>query len=252
MRAISPQRKTAIVLFNLGGPDAPEAVRPFLFNLFSDPAIDPISGIEGVVNTYIVSLGLIGFIGLCVSWFPAIVARLQISYSIVFVGLGFFLYSITDILPLPSPYRDEHLTVRLTELIVIIALMGTGLKIDRAFGLRKWHVPFRLLIVAMILSIASLTFLGAWLLGLQLASALLLAAALAPTDRSGLAGCARPANPQRLPRWQSVGLAGGNGAEGQQKRKPAHGGGIHRACRGAKARSAFRRGAFLRRLQSQP
>lgn len=39
MRAISPQRKTAIVLFNLGGPDAPEAVRPFLFNLFSDPAI---------------------------------------------------------------------------------------------------------------------------------------------------------------------------------------------------------------------
>lgn len=134
------------------------------------------------MNTYIVSLGLIGFIGLCVSWFPAIVARLQISYSIVFVGLGFFLYSITDILPLPSPYRDEHLTVRLTELIVIIALMGTGLKIDRAFGLRKWHVPFRLLIVAMILSIASLTFLGAWLLGLQLASALLLAAALAPTD----------------------------------------------------------------------
>ena len=32
-------RKTAIVLFNLGGPDRPEAVRPFLFNLFNDPAI---------------------------------------------------------------------------------------------------------------------------------------------------------------------------------------------------------------------
>ena len=31
--------KTAIVLFNLGGPDRPEAVRPFLFNLFNDPAI---------------------------------------------------------------------------------------------------------------------------------------------------------------------------------------------------------------------
>lgn len=39
MRAISPQRKTAIVLFNLGGPDTPAAVRPFLFNLFFDPAI---------------------------------------------------------------------------------------------------------------------------------------------------------------------------------------------------------------------
>ena len=31
--------KTAIVLFNLGGPDGQGAVRPFLFNLFHDPAI---------------------------------------------------------------------------------------------------------------------------------------------------------------------------------------------------------------------
>ncbi len=33
------RRKIAIVLFNLGGPDRPEAVRPFLVNLFTDPAI---------------------------------------------------------------------------------------------------------------------------------------------------------------------------------------------------------------------
>ena len=31
--------KLAVVLFNLGGPDSPEAVAPFLKNLFSDPAI---------------------------------------------------------------------------------------------------------------------------------------------------------------------------------------------------------------------
>ena len=31
--------KTAVVLFNLGGPDGPAAVQPFLFNLFNDPAI---------------------------------------------------------------------------------------------------------------------------------------------------------------------------------------------------------------------
>ena len=31
--------RTAVVLFNLGGPDRPEAVAPFLFNLFNDPAI---------------------------------------------------------------------------------------------------------------------------------------------------------------------------------------------------------------------
>ncbi len=32
-------KKLAVVLFNLGGPDGPRAVRPFLFNLFRDPAI---------------------------------------------------------------------------------------------------------------------------------------------------------------------------------------------------------------------
>ena len=31
--------RVAIVLFNLGGPDSPEAIKPFLLNLFPDPAI---------------------------------------------------------------------------------------------------------------------------------------------------------------------------------------------------------------------
>jgi ferrochelatase len=34
----------AVVLFNLGGPDRPEAVEPFLFNLFNDPAIIGLPG----------------------------------------------------------------------------------------------------------------------------------------------------------------------------------------------------------------
>lgn len=42
---ISLSSKTAIVLFNLGGPDSPQAVKPFLFNLFNDPAIIGLPGI---------------------------------------------------------------------------------------------------------------------------------------------------------------------------------------------------------------
>ncbi|RZJ86095.1 MAG: ferrochelatase, partial [Brevundimonas sp.] len=34
-----PGKRIAVVLFNLGGPDGPASVRPFLFNLFADPAI---------------------------------------------------------------------------------------------------------------------------------------------------------------------------------------------------------------------
>jgi ferrochelatase len=36
--------KKAIILFNLGGPDSPDAVEPFLFNLFNDPAIINLPG----------------------------------------------------------------------------------------------------------------------------------------------------------------------------------------------------------------
>lgn len=42
------RRRIAVVLMNLGGPDGPEAVQPFLFNLFNDPAI---IGLPGVVRT---------------------------------------------------------------------------------------------------------------------------------------------------------------------------------------------------------
>jgi ferrochelatase len=38
------KRRVAIVLFNLGGPDRPESVQPFLTNLFSDPAILRVPG----------------------------------------------------------------------------------------------------------------------------------------------------------------------------------------------------------------
>ena len=37
--------RVAVVLFNLGGPDSPAAVRPFLFNLFNDPAIICLPGL---------------------------------------------------------------------------------------------------------------------------------------------------------------------------------------------------------------
>ena len=36
---MSPRRKLAVVVFNLGGPDSLKAVRPFLFNLYRDTAI---------------------------------------------------------------------------------------------------------------------------------------------------------------------------------------------------------------------
>jgi ferrochelatase len=47
--------KLAIILFNLGGPDGPEAVRPFLRNLFRDPAIIGAPGLVREALAWLIS-----------------------------------------------------------------------------------------------------------------------------------------------------------------------------------------------------
>ncbi|MGB9374677.1 MAG: cation:proton antiporter [Jiangellales bacterium] len=73
-------------------------------------------------------------------------------------------------------------TERITEVVVIVALFGVGLAIDRPFSLRGWSSTWRMLVVVMPLSIAGVAVTGWWLAGLVPAAALLLGAVLAPTD----------------------------------------------------------------------
>ncbi len=44
------RKKVGVVLFQLGGPDTPEAVEPFLYNLFCDPEIIPLGPIGGLLR----------------------------------------------------------------------------------------------------------------------------------------------------------------------------------------------------------
>jgi sodium/hydrogen antiporter len=82
----------------------------------------------------------------------------------------------------PHPSEELAIVEHLSEFVVIISLMGAGLKIDRPFGWRRWRLTWRLLGISMPLTILGLAWLGQNLLGLSLAAAVLLAAALAPTD----------------------------------------------------------------------
>ena len=41
---LDPGKCTGLVLCGMGGPDGPQAVQPFLRNLFSDPSILPLPG----------------------------------------------------------------------------------------------------------------------------------------------------------------------------------------------------------------
>ncbi|MEL6609360.1 MAG: cation:proton antiporter [Pseudomonadota bacterium] len=69
-----------------------------------------------------------------------------------------------------------------SELIVIISLAGAGIAVDTRATWRNWQPTFRLLAVAMPLTIIGVWAMGQAWLGLSLAGAALLAAALAPTD----------------------------------------------------------------------
>jgi sodium/hydrogen antiporter len=134
------------------------------------------------MDSYIVSITLIGVAALGMAWMPSITQRTHISYSIIYVLFGIAVYGLLDQLPKPNPLRHNTEALHLTELVVIISLMGTGLKIDQPFSFKSWAVPFRLISITMILCIGAVAWIAHRFLGFDLASSLLLGAVLAPTD----------------------------------------------------------------------
>lgn len=131
---------------------------------------------------YLVIITIIGAGILGMAWMPALTAKTKISYSVIYLLLGMLLYSVFDFLPAPNPREYPALTLHLTELVVIVSLMCTGLKIDQKFSFRAWRIPFRLVTITMFLCIAAVTAIGIFYFRMPLATALLLAAVLSPTD----------------------------------------------------------------------
>ena len=134
------------------------------------------------MSEYIVVLTLVGLAALSMAWVPGLLKRTFISYPILYMLLGIGIYLLPFDLPRPDPMWQEDYVVHLTELSVIISLMGTGLKIRRKINFRNWRVPLRLVSVTMLLCIAGVALLGWGVLGMAPAAAILLGAVLAPTD----------------------------------------------------------------------
>jgi NhaP-type Na+/H+ or K+/H+ antiporter len=129
-----------------------------------------------------VVFAVIGIGALLAGILPRVVERRPLSMPIAFLGLGMLVFGLPLGLPDADPLAHPKVTEHLTEIGVIVALMGAGLKIDRPLGRRAWASTWRLLAVAMPVTIAVMAFLGWWWAGLVPATALLLGAALAPTD----------------------------------------------------------------------
>lgn len=135
------------------------------------------------MDPYIVLISVVGTVVLLTAWLPLILNRLPLSLPIVCILLGvlFALFPLVDVAVF-NPLENRYVTERLTEFVVIVALMGAGLKLDRPLGFRSWMVTWRLLGIAMPLTILAVAILGWGFLHLSVASALLLGAVLAPTD----------------------------------------------------------------------
>ncbi len=138
---------------------------------------------QEIVSFYIPILLAIGGLVLLVAWLPLVIRKAPLSLPIICVLAGMAIFAWTDFSNnAPHPGNMPMMVERAAELIVIISLMGAGLKLKRPLGWKSWGPTWRLLGIAMPLSILAIAVLGYVLLGLGAAAALLLAAALAPTD----------------------------------------------------------------------
>ncbi len=135
------------------------------------------------MDEYFLLITLFGTAVFTMAWMPAISKITRVSYAIIYVLAGVIIYSFfPHALPAPNPVLHDDFTLHITEIVVIISLMGTGIKLDRKFSFKNWSSPIKLISITMLLCIASATLLGYSFLGLDLASAVLLGAVLAPTD----------------------------------------------------------------------
>ncbi|MHA6511313.1 cation:proton antiporter [Tessaracoccus sp. Z1128] len=117
---------------------------------------------------------------------PVLVRSIALSAPLVLLVLGMLI----GLMPLPEewsldPVAGRRVIEHVTEVAVLVALMGVGLALDRPLSRRAWRSwspTWRLLLVAMPLTIGAVFLLGWGMLGVAAPMALLLGACLAPTD----------------------------------------------------------------------
>lgn len=132
------------------------------------------------MNDYILSLAVIGFLLLFVTLGSGWIARLPLSYALIYLGCGILLspygFGLIDVRP------DAEFLERLTEFVVIISLFSCGLKMSRPLRMWAWNSTVRLIGGLMPLTIFAIAAVAHWALGFGWGAAILLGAILAPTD----------------------------------------------------------------------
>jgi len=132
---------------------------------------------------YHVALTLIGASIILAFWVPRFFSGREPAASAWLILAGVAAFAFVPGMPAAiDPRAAPKIWEYASELAVIVALFGTGLRIDNLTSYRRWQPTVRLLLVAMPLTILAVALLGFWLAGMTLGGAILLGAVLAPTD----------------------------------------------------------------------
>jgi NhaP-type Na+/H+ or K+/H+ antiporter len=132
------------------------------------------------------SVGLV-FLGVAVAAAIAALSHEQdraFSASLIYLAFGVAAAIAVGLFDLDwiDPVDDAAIVERLAEFAVVLALFSTGLKLDRDLTWSGWTSVARLLGLVMPLTIVAVAVFGATAMGLSWAAAIVLGAALAPTD----------------------------------------------------------------------
>ncbi len=116
-------------------------------------------------------------------WLPRFVSGREPAAAPLLLALGAVAgLVVPGLAAAVDPIENAHGWEIGSEVAVVVALFGTGLRIDRLVKRSEWVPTARLLLIAMPVCIALTAWLGFVVGGLSLAAALLLGAVLAPTD----------------------------------------------------------------------
>jgi sodium/hydrogen antiporter len=125
---------------------------------------------------------LVGLLLIFMALSSTVLARLPLSTAMLYLGFG--MLAGPWALGLIHLSLREHTLVleRLTEAVLLVSLFAAGLKLGPAFRDRRWIVPLRLALVAMVATVLAIAAIAYFLLGLPLGASILLGGILAPTD----------------------------------------------------------------------
>ena len=114
--------------------------------------------------------------------FPIIFKRTPISLPMLQLSFGLLMGYFWTSLAFLNPIDNGLIIEKLTEIVVLVSLVGAGIKIDTELSWRLWRPTMRLLLITMPIGIFAMAVLGYYAFGMTIGAAILLGAVLAPTD----------------------------------------------------------------------